>query len=71
MNYILLVAFLSPGGDFMDKVPVEMPNKAACVKALANLPKRGEDPMGVQFQGVCITKDHWQGKKQMKNVPLD
>ena len=71
MNWILLIAMLSPGGDYMDKVPVLMPNKAACEAALKALPKRGEDPMGVQFQGKCVTRDHWLGKKQMPGVAYD
>lgn len=71
MNWILLISMLSPGGDFIDKVPVEMPTRAACQQAAKDLPKRGETPMGVQYKAICITADHWKGKKIMKDVPLD
>ena len=71
MNWVLLISMLTPGGDFIDKVPVEMPSKAACQQAAKDLPKRGESPMGVQYKGICVTMDHWIGKKKMKDVPLD
>jgi hypothetical protein len=70
-EWILLVAMLSPGGDFIDKIPVEMPTKAACVQAAKELPKKGETPMGIHYKGICVTADHWTGKKTMKDVPLD
>jgi hypothetical protein len=62
---------LSPGGDYIDKIPVEMPTRAACQKAAKELPQRGESPMGVQYKGICVTMDHWTGKKKMKEVPFD
>jgi len=70
-EWILLVAMLSPGGDFINKVPVTMPTKIACERAIKTLPKKGEHPMGVQYRGLCVTADHWTGKKIMKDVPLD
>jgi len=71
MNWILLISLMSPGGDFIDKIPVEMPTRAACQQAAKDLPKRGESPMGVQYKGICVTADHWNGKNKMKDVPLD
>jgi hypothetical protein len=70
-EWVLIVAFISPGGNFMDKVPVTMPTKTACERAIKTLPKKGEHPMGVQYQGVCVTRAHWTGTEPMKNVPLD
>ena len=58
-EWILIVAMLSPGGNFMDKVPVSMPTKTACEQAIKTLPKKGEHPMGVQYRGVCVTQAHW------------
>jgi len=52
-------------------VPVTMPTKIACERAIKTLPKKGEHPMGVQYRGLCVTADHWTGKKIMKDVPLD
>ena len=70
-EWILIVAFISPGGNFIDKVPVTMPTKIACEKAIKTLPKKGEHPMGVQYRGVCVTQAHWTGTEPMKTVPLD
>lgn len=70
-EWVLIIELLSPGGDYMDKVPVIMPTQLACKQASKQLPKRGENPMGLQFKGVCVTMDHWAGKKTMKDIPLD
>ena len=71
MNWILLISMLSPGGDYIDKIPVEMPTKAACQQAAKDLPQRGESPLGVQYKAICVTMDHWNGKKKMKDMSLD
>ena len=70
-EWVLLIALLSPGGDFIDKIPVTMPNKVACKQAIKTLPKKDEHPMGVQYKGLCVTRAHWTGTAPMKNVPLD
>ena len=70
-EWILLVAMLSPGGDFINKVPVTMPTKIACERAIKTLPKKGEHPMGVQYRGLCVTQAHWTGKQQMPGVAYD
>ncbi len=70
-DWILIVFLLSPGGDFMDKFPVTMPNQVACNRAIKELPSRGEHPMGVQFRGICVTRAHWEGREVMPNVPLE
>jgi len=71
LEWVLLIALHSPGGDFIDKIPVAQPDKPSCEYARKNLPKKGENPMGLQFKGLCVTMDHWKGKKIMKDVPLD
>ena len=71
VEYVLIIELLSPGGDFLDKVPVIMPDKASCVKARTGLPKVQEHPLGIRMQGVCVTKAHWTGKVQDKGVALD
>ena len=71
MNWILLISIMSPGGDFIDKIPVEMPTKATCQQAAKDLPKQGENPLGLQFKGICVTMNHWTGKKKDKGVALD
>jgi hypothetical protein len=34
---------------------------------LANL----DHPMKVSHKGLCVTRDHWEGKKKMPGVHLD
>jgi hypothetical protein len=70
-EWVLLIALFSPGGNYIDKIPVAMPTKTACEQAIKTLPKKGEHPMGVRYQGICVTMDHWTGTAPMKNVPLD
>jgi hypothetical protein len=70
-EWVLIIELLSPGGDFMDKVPVVMPSKPACTRAAADLKKGTDHPLGVRFNGVCVTKDHWTGRRPMKDMPLD
>ena len=71
MNWVLVIAMLSPGGDYIDKIPVAMPTRAACQKAAKELPQRSESPLGVQYKAICVTMDHWNGKKKMKDMSLD
>jgi len=70
-EWVLIIELLSPGGDYMDKVPVTMPSKAACEQAKKDLKRDPEHPLGVRFQGRCVTMAHWTGKQYMKDVPLD
>ena len=30
-----------------------------------------DHPMKVSHKGLCVTKDHWEGKKKMPGVHLD
>jgi hypothetical protein len=70
-EWVLIIELLSPGGDFMDKIPVTMPTKTSCTQALKELPKKSDDPLGVQFKGICVTMDHWTGRKKDKGVAFD
>lgn len=70
-DWVLIVALMSPGGDFLDKVPVIMPDKASCVKARKELPKVPEHPLGIKVKGVCVTMAHWTGKAHDKGMALD
>ena len=55
-EWVLIVAMLSPGGNFIDKVPVTMPTKTACEQAIKTLPKKGEHPNGhTVSRRVCDT----------------
>ena len=69
-SWILIIAMHSPAGDFMDKQTLAFNSRKDCeaVKAqLSNL----DHPMRVKHKGLCVTRDHWEGKKQMSGVAYD
>jgi hypothetical protein len=69
-SWILIIAMYSPAGDFMDKNTVGFNSQKDCEAVrmqLANL----DHPMKVRHKGLCVTRDHWEGKKKMPNVDLD
>ena len=68
--WILIIAMHSPGGDFIDKQTMGFNSKKDCVAVRVQLPNL-DYPMRVKHKGVCVTKDHWEGKKQMPGVAYD
>ena len=69
-SWILIVAMYSPAGDFMNKDIVKFNSRQDCEAVRAQLPKL-DHPMGVKHKGLCVTRDHWEGKKQMPGVAYD
>lgn len=67
MNWILLIAIYAADGKYLDKIAVPMSTARSCMQARAQL--TGYDH--VKVHGVCITKDHWEGRKQQPGVNLD
>ena len=70
MNWILIIFMTSPGGDFLGKETVQFPTQKACESVRVQLPVL-DSPLGIKHKGLCVTMDHWTGKKKMKDVPLD
>jgi hypothetical protein len=70
MNWILIIFMTSPGGDFIGKQTIEFPTQKACESVRVQLPVL-DSPMGVKHKGLCVTRDHWEGKKQMPGVAYD
>jgi len=72
MNYswILIIFMQSPGGDFIGKNTVGFESRKACEAVKVQLPNL-DHPMRVQHKGLCVTRDHWEGKKQMPGVAYD
>jgi hypothetical protein len=69
-SWILIIAMYSPAGDFMSKNTIGFNSQKECeaVKVqLVNL----DNPMKVRHKGLCVTKEHWEGKKQMPGVAHD
>ena len=68
--WILIIAMHSPGGDFIDKQTMGFNSKKDCEAVRVQLPNL-DYPMRIKHKGVCVTKDHWEGKKQMPGVAYD
>ena len=60
----------SPAGDFMNKDIIKFESKQACEAVKIQLPNL-DHPMRVKHKGLCVTKDHWEGKKKMTGVDYD
>ena len=69
-SWILIVAMHSPAGDFMSKETIGFDSKQACEAVKVQLPNL-DTPMRVKYKGLCVTRNHWEGKKQMPGVAYD
>ena len=69
-SWILIIAMFSPGGDFINKTPIEFHSQKDCEAVKIQLSVL-DSPMGVKHKGVCVTRDHWTGKKKMPGVAYD
>jgi hypothetical protein len=70
MNWVLIIFLFSHGGDYMDKYTMDFATEKQCESVRASLPALDEGSFA-RHKGLCVTADHWSGKKPMKNVPLD
>ena len=69
-SWILIIAMHSPAGDFIGKDIVGFQSKKECEAVKVQLPNL-DNPMHVTHRGLCVTKDHWEGKKKMPGVAYD
>jgi hypothetical protein len=69
-SWILIVAMYSPAGDFIGKDTIRFESKRACEAVKVQLPNL-DHPMKVRHKGLCVTRDHWEGKKKMSGVDYD
>ncbi len=69
-SWILIIAMYSPGGDFIGKNTVGFSSQKDCEAVKVQLVKL-DHPMKVSHKGLCVTRDHWEGKKKMPGVYLD
>ena len=69
-SWILIIAMYSPAGDFMGKDTLTFNSHKDCEAVKVQLPKF-DHTLRVKHKGVCVTRDHWEGKKKMPNVDLD
>jgi hypothetical protein len=69
-EYILILAFFSPGGDFMGKHGIVQESKAVCQRSMVVVQNQ-ITPTGGRVKALCVSKAHWEGKAQDKGVGLD
>ena len=69
-EYVLILAFLSPAGDFMSKQGIVQKDRATCQQSL-NVIQNQVTPLGARIMALCVTKAHWEGKAQDKGVAFD
>lgn len=68
--WILIIAMHSPAGDFIGKDTLQFNSRKDCETVRVQLPNL-DHPMRVKYKGLCVTRDHWEGKKQMPGVDYD
>jgi hypothetical protein len=69
-SWILIIAMHNPAGDFMRKDTLRFNSQKDCEAVRVQLPNL-DHPLRVQHKGLCVTRDHWEGKKQMPGVAYD
>lgn len=69
-TWIFLIILSAPNGNYVDKFKLEVTHEE-CIKMLKQLPAKTEDQGLFKLNAVCVTKDHWTGKKPMKNMQMD
>ena len=69
MEWVLIIMMSKPGGDFIDKRVEFVQNRAECHRRMVLTPK--VTPMQVHQTPICVTRDHWTGKRPMSGVALD
>jgi len=68
MKFWLIIFFIAPNGEFMGKREIAYADEAQCYIAMDYIrpPVRSWTT-----QMVCVSDDHYMGRKQDKNVPYD
>ena len=69
MEWVLIIMMTTPGGDFIDKRVEFVQTKTECHARMAAISRVA--PMQVHQTSICVTMDHWTGKKPMPGVALD
>ncbi len=68
MKFWLIIFFVSPNGDYMGKREIAYKDEVRCYQAMEYIrpPRRSWTT-----QMVCVSDDHYRGRKQDKNIPYD
>lgn len=66
-NWVLIVAFFSPGGDFMGKQEIVQRDQVTCQQSVQNIAK--EAPLA-KVKAICVERDA-KGINLSRNMALD
>jgi hypothetical protein len=65
MKFWLIVFFLTPEGEFVGKKELPFKDEASCYIAMDKVKVKQKAQM------VCVSDDHYMGRKQDPGVPYD
>ena len=71
MNTFWLIVFIfSNDGEFLEKSSYEAASKSQCIEMAADEARKIVNTQ-TQAQFYCVTDDHYNGRSQDENIPLD
>ncbi len=65
MKFWLIIFFLTPEGEFVNKKEISYRDKTSCYSAMSKVKFKQRTEM------VCVSDDHHSGRKQDPGVPYD
>ena len=65
MKFWLIIFFLTPEGEFVSKKEISYQDKTSCYSAM------GKIKFKQRTEIVCVSDDHYSGRKQDPGVPYD
>jgi hypothetical protein len=65
MKFWLIIFFLTPNGEFVGKKEIQYKDEASCYLAMDKVEVKHRAQM------VCVSNDHYTGRKQDPGVPYD
>lgn len=69
-SWVLIIAIFNPAGEWQHQYTESHATKKACAARSLVVSKTGSDNKYL-VRGICVTHDHWTGKKPMPGVNLD
>jgi len=65
MKAMMIIFILNNNGNMLEKIAIPYSTVEACTKA------KPTEMVTMKFLKVCVSMDHWNGKKQDPDVPLE
>jgi hypothetical protein len=65
VKFWLIIFFLTPEGEFISKKEISYKDKTACYVAMDRVKVKQTTQM------VCVSNDHYTGRKQDPGIPYD